>query len=189
MFTDEPFRLIRSGRKTVALELRPDGELLVRAPYFATNREICRFVREHEAWIAEKRKKLQESVSKIESSAVLSEAELRDLAKKAKNVLPDKVKQYAERIGVTYGRIAIRSQKTKWGSCSSKGNLNFNCLLMLAPDSVQDYVVIHELCHRKQMNHSPQFWAEVERVMPEYRVWKRWLRDHGTTLMARNPGQ
>ena len=94
---------------------------------------------------------------------------------------------FAPRIGVSYGRISIRHQKTKWGSCSSKGNLNFNCLLMLAPEEVRDYVVVHELCHRKQMNHSEVFWAEVERALPNYRDARKWLKTHGRELMQYNP--
>ena len=86
-------------------------------------------------------------------------------------------------MGVDYGQITIRSQKTRWGSCSSKGNLNFNCLLLLAPPEVLDYVVVHELCHRKEMNHSPRFWAEVARVMPDYKVRRKWLKDNGNGLM------
>ena len=187
MFTDEKIRVIRSCRKTTVIEFLPNGELLIRAPLYATNYELRRFIREHEAWIAKKREKLRKAEAEAGGFAVLSEAELRELVKQAKCVLPDKAKQYADQIGVTYGRVAIRRQKTRWGSCSSKGNLNFNCLLMLAPEDVQDYVVIHELCHRKQMNHSPRFWAEVERVMPDYRIPKKWLRDHESALMARLP--
>ena len=101
--------------------------------------------------------------------------------------LPEKVRFFAEKIGVSYGRITIRSQRTRWGSCSVKGNLNFNCLLMLCPEYVQDYVVIHELCHRKEMNHSAAFWAEVEKHCPDYRIRRKWLKDHGASLIARLP--
>ena len=86
---------------------------------------------------------------------------------------------------MTYGRITIRNQRSRWGSCSSQGNLNFNCLLMLSPPEVIDYVVAHELCHRKEMNHSPKFWAEVERVMPDYKQRQKWLKDNGTAIMTR----
>ncbi|MBQ1233170.1 MAG: M48 family metallopeptidase, partial [Clostridia bacterium] len=78
-----------------------------------------------------------------------------------------------------------RTQKTRWGSCSSKGNLNFNCLLLLAPPEVLDCIVVHELCHRKQMNHSSAFYAEVLRVMPDYHTRHAWLKKNGTALMGR----
>ena len=114
-------------------------------------------------------------------------AELSQMTSKARQDLTERVEYFAPRIGVSYGRISIRHQKTKWGSCSSKGNLNFNCLLMLAPEAVRDYVVVHELCHRKQMNHSEAFWAEVERVLPRYREARKWLKTHGQELMQYNP--
>ncbi len=90
-------------------------------------------------------------------------------------------------MGVSYGRITIRSQRTRWGSCSSKGNLNFNCLLLLCPEAVQDYVVVHELCHRKELNHSPKFWAEVERICPDYKTHRKWLKENGSSLIGRLP--
>ena len=90
---------------------------------------------------------------------------------------------------MTYGRITIRNQRTRWGSCSVKGNLNFNCLLMLTPPQVLDSVVVHELCHRKEMNHSPAFYEHVLRVFPEYRKWDKWLKENGAAIMARmGPG-
>ena len=98
-------------------------------------------------------------------------------------VIPERVAHFAPLVGVDYGSITIRSQKTRWGSCSSKGNLNFNCLLLLAPPEVLDYVVVHELCHRKQMNHSPRFWAEVGRVLPDYKIRVKWLKENGSRLM------
>ena len=86
---------------------------------------------------------------------------------------------------MTYGRITIRAQHTRWGSCSSKGNLNFNCLLMLAPPEVLESVVVHELCHRIEMNHGPRLYAAVYRVFPEYDKCNRWLKAHGAALQAR----
>ena len=113
----------------------------------------------------------------------LTNEDIRALAEQAKNVIPERVAYYAEKVGVTYGRITIRNQKTRWGSCSSKGNLNFNCLLMLAPPEVMDSVVVHELCHLKQMNHSKKFYDEVLRVMPDYRARQKWLKEHGAELL------
>lgn len=87
-------------------------------------------------------------------------------------------------MGVSYGRISIREQKTRWGSCSSQGNLNFNWRLIFAPENVLDYVVVHELAHRKEMNHSKAFYAIVESVLPDYRVSRKWLRDNGDRLWS-----
>ena len=87
-----------------------------------------------------------------------------------------KTKKYAAQMNVTYGRIAIRNQQTRWGSCSSKGNLNFNYRLFFLPEELRDYVIVHELAHRRQMNHSKLFWAEVEKVMPDYKVRRQALK-------------
>ena len=85
-------------------------------------------------------------------------------------------------IGGEFGRVAVRDQRSRWGSCSSKHNLNFNWKLIMAPPQVLDYVVIHELCHLHEFNHSARFWRLVEGVMPDYEVWKKWLKNHGGEL-------
>ncbi len=93
-----------------------------------------------------------------------------------------RLEYYAPRVGVRPGRVAIRDQKSRWGSCSRKGNLNFNWKLVMAPPQALDYVVIHELCHMHEFNHSPGFWALVAAQMPEYAVWKKWLKGHAEDL-------
>ncbi|MBR3001131.1 MAG: M48 family metallopeptidase [Oscillospiraceae bacterium] len=178
------YTVIRSKRKTISLELRPEG-LLVRAPRFATKWQIDRFVKDHELWIEKHREKLEERQRALKDVDRLSDEDLKELAKKAKEVIPERVAHYAPLVGVTYGRITIRNQKTRWGSCSAKGNLNFNCLLMLTPPEVIDSVVVHELCHRLQMNHSDRFYREVRRVYPEYDKWNRWLKKNGRAILDR----
>lgn len=95
----------------------------------------------------------------------------------ARQRITRRVEYFAPLVGVTYNRIFIKEQKTRWGSCSSLGNLNFNWKLILLDEELLDYVVVHELAHRKQMNHSPTFWAEVERVLPDYRERRRRLKE------------
>ena len=115
----------------------------------------------------------------------LTEKDIRELADRALVYIPERVKYFAPQVGVSYGRITIRNQKTRWGSCSGKGNLNFNCLLMLTPPEVIDYVVVHELCHRKEMNHSKAFWDQVERILPDYKKSVAYLKKEGSAIMAR----
>ena len=183
--------IIRSNRKSIELQICPDGHIRVRAPRQMTDAEIGDFLREKSKWIEKHLdmvKKEQERRSEEAPIQTLSLEELQELADQALEFIPKKVRYYADKIGVTYGRITIRNQKTRWGSCSTKGNLNFNCLLMLAPDEVQDYVVIHELCHRKEMNHSQKFWAEVEAIMPDYKKYRGWLKENGEGIMRRMLG-
>lgn len=181
------YTVIRSDRRTLGLQIRPDGTVLVRAPRFASVASVRRFVDEHAEWVEKHLKKIN-AVSDGNSfkDGKLKEEELKALAERAKQIIPQRVAYYAPIIGVSYGRITIRNQKTRWGSCSSAGNLNFNCLLMLTPDEVIDSVVVHELCHRKYMDHSADFYHEVLKAFPDYRKWNHWLKENGTALMAKN---
>lgn len=177
--------IIRSRRKSIAIQVCPDGHVRVRAPYRTKKSEIMTFIRKESEWIEKQQNLRKEYQKKIANIPPISMQELHDLADQALAVLPERVQYFAEQIGVDYGRITIRNQRTRWGSCSGKGNLNFNCLLMLAPAEIQDYVIVHELCHRKEMNHSPAFWAEVAKIIPDYRQKRKWLRENGSILMAR----
>lgn len=177
------FEIIRSKRKTMAAEIK-GNKLIIRAPLVATNEDINRFMLQHKKWIethlakAQSREKAKGDIHKLTSQ------EVQTLANRALEVIPKRVAYFAPLVGVTYGRITIRRQKSRWGSCSSKGNLNFNCLLMLTPPEVIDSVVVHELCHRKEMNHSDKFYAEVLRVFPTYWEQDKWLKENGDILMA-----
>jgi len=104
------------------------------------------------------------------------------LSRLALERIRQRLNHFAPRIGVEFGRVAIRDQKSRWGSCSARHNLNFNWKLIMAPPEVLDYVVIHELCHLIEFNHSKRFWALVAVQMPEYEAWKKWLKAHGSEL-------
>ena len=175
-----PYRVIRSSRRTISVQIAPSGEVLVRCPRRMSNADIRRFVESKSGWI-EKHLEKRTAAARLPA---FSDGQLQALASQARQTVPERVAYFAPLVGVTYGRITIRSQHTLWGSCSGKGNLNFNCLLMLTPPEVLDYVVVHELCHRKEMNHSARFWAEVEHVMPDYEIQRKWLRENGTALIS-----
>ena len=179
--------IIRSNRKTLAIQINADLTVTVRAPRYALQRDIDRILKEKEPWIRKHTEKLkQQQVMTAEAGwKAFTGEEIRGLTEQAREEIPKRVEHFAKIIGVDYGRITIRNQKTRWGSCSSKGNLNFNCLLMLAPPEIIDYVVVHELCHRKEMNHSKAFWHEVETVLPDYRTSVRWLKNEGSRIMQR----
>lgn len=177
------FEIIRSRRKTAAIQLTPEGRVLLRCPMKTTAADARRFIDAHGDWI-------RSHLKTMEKKPVLpafSEAELAALTADAKAFFPERTVFFARQVGVSYGRITVRHQRSRWGSCSGQGNLNFNCLLMLAPPEVRDYVIVHELCHRLQMNHSPAFWAEVGRVMPDWQRRRRWLRENGSALIRRLP--
>ena len=177
-------QVIRSRRKTLCVEIR-QGQVIVRAPLRIPDAEISRFLREKQPWIEKHLARAKALETAAKEVSLLTGAEIRSLAEEAKSLIPDRVRYFARLMGVTFGRITIRCQRTRWGSCSSKGNLNFNCLLMLCPREVLDSVIVHELCHRKYMNHSAAFYAEVLRVLPDYRTQDQWLKKNGPLLMAR----
>ena len=180
---DISYTIIRSSRKTISIVIKPSGEVEVRCPRRCSKGQINAFVLSKEDWI----RKHLEAIAHRPQCPMLSSEELQNLAKQAAEELSEKVRHFANVMGVSVSRITIRSQKSRWGSCSAKGNLNFNCLLMLCPEEVRDYVVIHELCHRKHLNHSADFWAEVELYCPDYRIQRKWLKDNGAALIARLP--
>lgn len=179
---DIPYKIIRSARKTIAIQI-VDGNVLVRCPNRMAAADIRRFVESKADWI----EKHLSRVADRPKLPPLTVDEVRALADRALKIIPQRVTHFAPLVGVSYNGITIRNQRTRWGSCSSLGNLNFNCLLVLVPPAVLDYVVIHELCHRREMNHSAKFWAEVEKFDPDYREHRKWLKENGGSLIGRLP--
>lgn len=181
-----PYQVIRRKRKTCAIAVNWEGDLLFRVPLHISDKQIQELAKEKTRWIikhyekaiAEKNKKPVSDLSDIQR-ALLEE----QYKEAARSYIPKRTAYFQTLTGGSYQRISIRDQKTRWGSCSSKGTLSFNWRLMLAPPDILDYVIVHELCHLTHMDHSPEFWQAVEAVCPNYRNSKKWLKDHGKELV------
>jgi len=157
----------KSRRRSISVSIMADNKVLVKAPYGTTERTVQEFLVAKKGWITQHLEKQNREVEQ------------------ARKIIPERVGYWAAKIGVTYGRIAIRLQSSRWGSCAANGNLNFNCLLVLMPPEVLDSVVVHELCHRRYMNHSKEFYAEIDQVFPDYKRWNKWLKDNGGIYLKR----
>jgi predicted metal-dependent hydrolase len=179
----QKIEIIRSNRKTLSLEIKKDLRVIVRAPITTPHRRIEEFLKEKSGWLEKNLKLMKERLEKRNLMPSLTEEDIKKAKKLAKKIIPKKVSEFAKIIGVTFGGVSIRLQKTKWGSCTQKGNLNFNCLLVFCPEEVLNYVIIHELCHIKQLNHSKAFWAEVEKHCKNYKELQKWLKKEGSNLI------
>ena len=168
---DITYQWIRSRRKTIAIQIDREGQVIVRTPYGITKRQVEEFLDEKKDWILQTRQRVEKRKTE---QIPISEEVRREGIEQAKRIFPERTAYFAKRMGVDYGRITIREQKTRWGSCSSKGNLNFNWKLVLLDPELLDYVVVHELAHRREMNHSAAFWKVVETELPDY--WERHAR-------------
>lgn len=180
------YEIIRTKRKTLALQIT-DGRLIVRSPLRTSEKTISEFVKNNKKWIEKQLEKNRQRKDAALSEGLLSQEDISRLAEEALIIIPQRVSYYSKIIGVSYGKITIRNQRTRWGSCSSKGNLNFNCLLLLTPPDVLDSVVVHELCHRLEMNHSKKFYEHVRKAYPEYDKWNKWLKENGGVIISRMP--
>lgn len=157
------YTLIRTGRRTLGLEIKPDGTLLVRAPLAAPLSDIEEFVSAHRTWIETRRARVLARIA-----PPLTVEEERALRARAKEELPKLTAVWAEKMGITYTRVKITSARCRLGSCRADGGISFSFRLMQYPESVIEYVVVHELAHRKEMNHSHRFYQLVARYLPDY---------------------
>lgn len=168
------YEIIRSRRRTVALEVTREGRVLVRAPLRMPQSEIEQFVASHAAWL----EKAQDRVAARQAAhPPLTEQERDALRQRAGEVLPGKVAHYAALMGVVPASVKITAARTRFGSCSGKNGLCFSLHLMRYPEAAIDYVVVHELAHIRHHDHGPAFYAEVARVMPDYKERARLLKE------------
>lgn len=181
-----PYTLVRSSRKSCSISIDPEGQITVRVPMRTPEKDIQHLLIDKRIWIITKylevlKQRENRPVSNL-TDVQRAALEQRYIAA-AKDYFPKRVDYFSQFTGGSYNRITIRDQKTRWGSCSAKGTLSFNWRLMLAPPSIPDYVIVHELCHLTYMNHSAAFWQKVESVYPDYRSARKWLKDHGHELV------
>lgn len=176
------YSIIYSQRKSVSIEVRPDNQVIVRAPERCPHSFIDSFIYKKADWVMkhlELNQQHQKEQEQRPPEPKLTDSQRRRYIETARNIFTQKAAYYARIMGVTYNRIAIREQKTRWGSCSSKGNLNFNYRLHYLPQELMDYVVVHELSHRIHMNHSRDFWALVGQYDKDYKLHQTQLRNIG----------
>lgn len=160
-------KITKSFRKSLSLKLDKNGVLQVKAPFFVTQKQIDLFIEKHRDWIEKQQAKIPEK---------LSESEITHLISEAKKYIFPRVQELAELHGFSYEKIRITRAQTRWGSCSSRKTLSFSYRLMQHPKQCIDYVIIHELCHLRQMNHSAKFWQEVENIIPDYKKAEKLLK-------------
>ena len=175
----------KSRRTTISVQITPDQKLLVKAPAYTSIKAVEDFLREKRDWIIKQINRTKVTSQQAAQMGILSDKEIRKLKRDAKKIIPERVEYYAKLSGITYNRIFIRLQKSRWGSCSVEGNLNFNALLALMPLEVLDSVVVHELCHRRHMDHSKAFYDEVLKIFPDYKKWDKWLKQNGAAYQLR----
>lgn len=168
----ETYELIRSDRRTLAVEITRDGRVLVRSPRHLPQAAIDSFLSRHAAWIARQVERRRAAPPPPEPTA----AEIAALKQQARAVLPGKVELWAQRMGVTPTGVKITSARKRYGSCSGRNSLCFSCFLMRCPEEAVDLVVVHELCHIKVKNHGPAFYDLLSRYLPDYQERKKLLK-------------
>ena len=167
------YTLKRSGRKTLAAEIARGGEVIVRAPYKMPKEQIEKFLYEN-------REKIENAVKRAKTHKLMYSADAREaelLRQKAEKIIPPKVAYYANVMNLKPTSVRITSAQKRFGSCSSRGTLCFSFNLMQYSDRAVDYVVIHELAHLKELNHSKKFWSIVEKYLPDYKERRAELRE------------
>ena len=165
------YEILRSARRTISLEVRPDGRVLIRAPRAMPKKEIDAFAAKHADWLEGAKKRVQERSAFQETT----EKRRDELTAAARDYLPKRTAHWAEIMGVSPAGVRITDAKTRFGSCSPKNRICYSFRLMAYPPEAVDYVIVHELAHILQKNHSPRFYAEVQKILPDWRERKKLL--------------
>ncbi|MBP6858273.1 MAG: M48 family metallopeptidase [Candidatus Pacebacteria bacterium] len=175
---DITYTLRRRRIRSMNITVRQNGEVIVSASPLVPKMLIERFVAKKSSWIREKQEYF--AAHPVGAYSLLlhkrDRREFKALKEKALGILTERLEHFNKIYRFKYGRISIRDQHSRWGSCSAKGNINFNYKLILLPDELRDYVVVHELCHLGELNHSRKFWALVEQTIPGYKKVQKRLR-------------
>ena len=166
------YSVVYSKRKSVGIKVA-DGKITVKAPYGVSKEYIEKVLNKHTEWIA---KAIEREKERRQARPQLDDKAIKMLRSEAKAYFGERCPYFAEQMKVDYARLNITGAKTRFGSCSAKGNISFSYLLMLYPEAARDYVIVHELAHRLEMNHSPRFYAIVEKYMPDYKARRDLLK-------------
>ncbi len=167
------------------IRVQDDGSVRVTIPRGGSKREAQAFAQRQQRWIEKQRRRIEAERPQRTTSPATAISEIESgLRDRANRELPARLLELAERHGLTVARISIRNQKWRWGSCSRRAHICLNWRLIEMPDSVRDYVMIHELMHLKRMDHSPRFWKLVAQACPDYHDARRWLRARARTSHA-----
>jgi predicted metal-dependent hydrolase len=180
---DLEYKLVRSRRRTLALEIKKDGGLLVRSPLKFSTESVHRFIEQKKSWIERKQKEAIEKNRLRLLVPKLSDDLVEYHKKLAEQKISERLGHYASRLGISYRRYRISSARSRWGSCARSGRLSFSWRLAMAPAPVLDYVIIHELIHILEHNHSGRFWEKVKQICPEYKRCKQWLKENDHLLV------
>ena len=176
-------QILRTRRRSLALHIQPDGRLVVRVPRFVGEAQVYRFVRQHGPWIEKTRSRILEKQKLAQEWRAQFPESDTYYKTQALPLFIQRCEFYAAGMGVAYKRIGLSNAATRWGSCSPSGRLRLNWRLVLVPAEVLDYVVVHELAHLKELNHSKRFWALVKEAAPHFLEAKKWLRQHSLSAV------
>ncbi len=167
------FKRVRRS-KHLRLTVAADGRVLVTRPFWLSEKKAKAFVTEKKDWILQQIDKLKQQKPRLLSQG--SRSDYLNNKEKARQLVLSRLNYFNQFYKFNYKRVSIRDQKTRWGSCSHKLGLNFNYRLVYLEPELVDYLVVHELCHLREMNHSPRFWLLIERTLPNYRELRKKLR-------------